>query len=146
MSELTEQTTPVTQEKTESPEDSKNDNSKLSPNQFHPIEVLVDAVEFAQRRGAFTLREAELVAQAVRFMRNNSNNLRSPFTLLRQIAEATAKARTEALEKAQSESKLETIQEETDAATDTGTDAATDPGTDAATDPGTDAATDATTE
>ena len=126
MSEATEQTTPstsLTQDKTESSNDSNNDNSKLSQNQFHPIEVLVDAVEFAQRRGAFTLREAELVAQAVRFTRNNSSNLRSPFTLLRQIAEATAKARAEALEKAQRESKLETINEETESAT---SDASTD--------------------
>jgi hypothetical protein len=62
--------------------ESNNTSNQQQPEQFHPIEILVDAVLYAQRRGAFLLEEAELVAKAVRLTRDNVENLRSPFALL----------------------------------------------------------------
>ena len=66
------------------PEQVSNDTNDDQKNKFHPIEILVDAVEMAQRRGAFQLSEAEIIAHAVRVTRENVPNLRSPFIKMQQ--------------------------------------------------------------
>ena len=88
--ELSKQTTPdtttdkvvdVEQESASIPA-SVPEPAQPNPTQFHPIEIFIDAVEHAQRRGAFVLAEAELIAQAVRVTRQSVSTLRSPFAIL----------------------------------------------------------------